>query len=219
MKKRYLFLMLYLLCFATIYLASATLSKYVTEEITTGEFSIGARLFFNYERGELYRNQQLIVGVPIEENVYNSKGEVISTSRRIETMNVAPGDNLVYHFYVSNYELDSNTNEVKDANGVDGIVHTSASALLSMPVHQTNYELKCTITYREIYSDNSYSQWKDFTSDFDLNLPKYSETNLVKYEFQVYVVLDDQIEATSNDDYIGATLSIYLFIDAADKQE
>ena len=45
-------------------------------------------------------------------------------------------------------------------------------------------------------------------------LPPY-EQEKVKYEFKINCILDDQLSNTTSDDYFGATLSIYLFINAA----
>ena len=37
----------------------------------------------------------------------------------------------------------------------------------------------------------------------------------VKYEFKLSVVVDDQVEDTTHDDYFSAVLSIVLFVNAA----
>lgn len=211
-KKKLLFIILYILLVGVIYCSSSTLSKYTSNPTSRGNFIIGKKLYFQYKRGDLYRNDQLIVGIPIEDYEYDGDGHVVSTTRRIETMNVAPGDNLTYHFLVSNYN--STTSE---QNGVDGVFHVSASSLLSMPVHQANYRLNCTIAYRELFNDGTVGNFKDLTSDVDLDLEVYDGENPKTYEFKVFVILDDQITATSNDDYIGASLTISLFVDAADR--
>lgn len=229
-KKLALILLAYILVIVSVYLASSTLTKYVSKFNSTGDYNIGAHLFINYERGQLYRNNQLIVGVEIDEGEKGADG-VEATKRRIETMNVAPSDLLVYHFYVSNYDLktaiDSTGNDViikddegnpiiADQNGVTGQFHVTSTAILSMPAHGSSYNLNCTLTYRKVNGDGSVGEWQDFPVDTDVDLPIYSSQEVL-YEFQVYVLLDDQVETTSHDDYVGATLSILIFVDAADK--
>lgn len=232
-KKSILLLIAYLCVVFAVYLTSSTLTKYVSTQSSTGNVNLGARLFINYERGQLYRNNQLIVGVEVEEGEIGADKQV-AEKRRIETMNVAPSDRLVYHFYVSNYdiltELDENGNEVEvkvdgnpviaDKNGVLGQFHVSATSFLSMPAHGSSYNLECTLTYRKVNADGTTDEWLDFPSDKDVDLPVYDPSDpssIVLYEFQVYVILDDQIVTTSNDDYVGATMSILIFVDAADK--
>lgn len=217
-KKLVLLLLLYVLFIGVAILSSTTLTKYFTDSEISGNFDIGKNLYFNYERGSLYRNNQLIVGVEIEEPEYNSDNQIVSISRRIETMNVIPGDNLVYHFYVSNFNKNSN-----ESNSINGIFKTYGSALLSMPVKSATYELACEITYREVNDDGTAASgeagvFRRFTSDLDEKLPVYDseKTETYKrYEFQISVTLNDQVEATDTDDYFDATLSIYLSIVSA----
>lgn len=213
-RKRIILALFYVSLVALVYFTSSTLSKYVTSNNTSGDFTIGEKLYFDYTRGDLYRGDQLIVGVPIEENKYDEDGNLISSKKRVETMNVAPGDTLKFHFFVSNINED-----MTEYNGIDGEFHVSATAILSMPVYQADYQLDCTITYREVPEDGVLGTFTDLAGDKNMDLLKYDGTSAtkMKYEFQVYVVLDDQIQATSNDDYVGATLSIYLFVDAANK--
>lgn len=229
-RKGHLVLIVYILIVISVYLASSTLTKYVSVNGTTGDYNIGAHLYVNYERGELYRNNQLIVGVEIDEGEAGADGVPVS-KRRIETMNVAPKDMLVYHFYVSNYDektvKDESGNDVvvkdeegnpviADQNGVEGQFHVTSTAILSMPSHGSSYNLKCTLTYRKVNGDGTFGEWQDFPSDTDVDLPIYASQKIL-YEFQVYVLLDDQIETTDHDDYVGATLSILIFVDAADQ--
>lgn len=210
MSRKNKLILIYILFVGMIYVSSSTLAKYTTEKNTKGEFYVGEKLYFHYQRGNLFRNNQLTIGIPIEEIQTDENGAIKNTSRRIETMDVSPGDNLTYQFYISNLN-----EETTEYNGILGIFHVSANAILSMPVHQANYELSCRVMYRQINSDGSTSAFKDLTKDIDLPLQISDGIIKQQYEFQISVVLDDQIVATSNDDYIGATLSIYLFIDAA----
>ena len=229
-KKTIVIIIAYLLVIAAVYLTSTTLTKYTKNFSSTGDFNIGDHLFVNYERGQLYRNNQLIVGVEIDEGEKGADGST-ATKRRIETMNVAPSDLLVYHFYVSNYDIKTIKDaagkdvEVKDElgnpiiadqNSVLGQFHVTSTAILSMPAHGSSYNLSCTLTYRKVNDDGTFGEWLDFPVDTDVDLPIY-DNQKVLYEFQVYVLLDDQVETTSHDDYVGATLSILIFVDAADK--
>ena len=142
---------------------------------------------------------------------------------------------LVYHFYVANYdektEKDATGKDVVvkddqgnpiiiDQNGIVGQFHVTATSILSMPAHGSSYNLNCMLTYRRVNPDGTFGEWMDFPTDIDVDLPIYGkeENTHVLYEFQVYVLLDDQVETTSHDDYVGATLSILIFVDAADKE-
>lgn len=213
-KLRILFLIVYLLIVGVVYLTSLTLSKYVTSNVFESDFTIGEKLYFDYTRGDLFRGDQLIIGVPIEEEIYDSNGVLVNTKRRIETMNVAPGDIIKYHFFVSNVD-----ETVSEVNSVYGEFFVSSSAILSLPFLGNESSVACTVTYRPIYEGVEPGAFTDLAKDKKLDLPKYDGTDgsIVKYEFQIYVVLDDQIKATSDDDYVGATLTIYLFVDAANK--
>lgn len=211
-KKKLLIIMLYVAFVGVLYLASSTLARYTSKSDITGTFNIGQKLYFKYDRGDLFRNDNLIIGAFIEEEIKNDEGEVIGIEKRVETMNVTPGDNLTYHFYISNYDIDT-----LEKNGIDGTFYISAVTEFAMPVHQTNYKLKCNLAYRKIPKTGDPGPFKNFESDREMDLPVYDENDentQIKYEFQVYVILDDQIKTTSADDYIGATLSIILFIDA-----
>lgn len=145
---------------------------------------------------------------------------MIEEVRRIETMNVAPADTLTYHFSVAN------VNEATgEQNGVAGYFKISATSILSMPAYRNpdgtsqakTWNIACTISYRKVYKNGTKTQFKNLTSDANIDLPVYDENDdstFMKYEFQVYVVLDDQVRASSDDDYVDATSTIYLFIDA-----
>ena len=213
-KRRLMLVLFYITLVGFVYFTSSTLSKYLTTNSTEGNFTIGEKLYFDYTRGDLFRGDQLIIGVPIEEQVFDKDtGVLIETKRRIETMNVAPGDVLKYHFTVSNVNEDKS-----EVNSVPAVFHVSATAILSMPVKQSNYTFKCTILYAPVNVETGViGTFTDLPQDMNLSLPKYEQTTAseLKYAFQVYVILDDQVTATSKDDYVGATLSIYLFIDAA----
>lgn len=206
MKRKTLVLIVYLAFASAIILTSSTLAKYLTTTEKNPTFVIGSDLYFDYNRGNLYRNNQLIVGVETE---YEEDGEIY---QRIETKNVAPGDNLTYHFYVSNFDEDG----VKE-NGVLGEFYPQAGATLAMPKLGDTYNINCTITYRAIPTDGSEpsSSFTLVTDDFTLPVVNKDNTGKVKYEFKVEIIIDSQVPHTTSDDYFGATLSIYLFVDAA----
>lgn len=211
-NKKLMIILLYILLVSTLYLTSTTITKYSTYRRGVATFNIGQKLYFHYERGDLFRNNNLIIGVEMEEPIYDENGNLTDIQRRIETMNVTPGDNLTYHFYVSNYNLTT-----LERNGVDGSFYISAVAEFSMPSQKSNYKLNCTLSYREVSQEGDVKPFKNFTSDKELDLPIYVEDDFathMNYEFEIYVILDEQIKTTSADDYVDATLSILLFIDA-----
>ncbi len=214
-SKKWMFLLVYVLLVSALYLASATLTKYSSGETVNATFNIGGNLYFKYQRGDLYRNDNRIDGIEVEEEIKDETGNKVDTKRRIETMNVIPGDSLKYRFFVSNYNLSSSPLE---ANTIDGSFYITAYAEFTMPAHQTNYKLSCTLAYREVTTNGEPKPFTNFTSDLQLDLPIYDEddpTTHKNYEFEIFVILDEQIETTSADDYIDSTLSILLFIDAA----
>lgn len=219
-KKLVLLLLLYVLFIGVAIMSATTLTKYFTDNEVSGNFDIGKNLYFQYERGDLFRNNRLIVGVEVEDIEYANDGSIKNISRRIETMNVIPGDTLVYHFYVSNYNETTFEN-----NGIDGVFHAYGSALLAMPVKSSTYDLNSEIIYREVDNEGNpipgeKGTFRKFTTDLDVDLPKYDKTNpdtYTRFEFQISVTLNDQVENTDTDDYFDATLSIYLSIVCANK--
>lgn len=206
MKIKYLLLVLYVLVLTSFIFVVSTLSKYTSTVGPETSFTIGDQLYFNYTRGDLYRNDKLIVGV---ETSYKDGEENVPC---IETMNVIPGDNITYNFYISNYD-DTNT------NNVDGEFYSVANGLLSLPIKQSTYDVECVIMYRVIeYGDEviSSQQFIGLSLDKKIDLPKAATTK-VKYEFQVSVHLDEQISDTVSDDYFGATLYLNLYFNAVSK--
>lgn len=202
MKKKYL-LLLYLVFVACLFMSSSTLSKYVSTTDKETSFVVGNNLFIEYKRGNLYRNKQLIVG---KEVTIEQDGETI---HRIETMNLAPKDTLVYHFYVTNYGLSTD-----EKNNVDGLFYPQAGATLEMPMIKKIYNVSCTISYRPVSEVGEVSTVPFTLVTGDIDLPVYNAGSPMTYEFKVEVKAD-QVEATTHDDYFGSTLTIYLFIDAA----
>ena len=130
-------------------------------------------------------------------------------------MNVAPGDSLTYHFFVSNFNTTSG-----DQNLIDGLFYPNTNATLSLPIKGEIYNVDCTILYRQVpYDANDTSVpadgvWNNLVEGKYLTLPQTS-VQKVRYEFKVTVVVDDQVQGTTHDDYFNAVLSIKLFINAA----
>ncbi len=202
MKKKYYLLLMYLVLVVMLFLTSSTLSKYVSTTNKESSFVVGNNLYFEYIRGDLYRNKQLIVGKEVE---VEEDGTMID---RIETMNLAPKDTLVYHFYVTNY-----SSKTDESNNVDGLFFPQAGARLEMPVLGKVYDFECTISYRPVNEVGEASTVPFTLVTDDINLPIYNDEKMT-YEFKVEVKAD-QVEATTHDDYFGSTLTIYLFVDAA----
>ena len=197
-KIRYLVFILYATLIVSLFVVTGSLSRYISGKTPQADFEVGDQIYFNYTRSSLFRNDNLIIGVPYDD----------AEGKRLETMNVAPGDSIRYHFFVSNF---GDTEE----NAVDGVFHPVADGLLKLPRRKTTFDVECVVTYREIPLDGSepseiYSQ---VTHDLKLPLPKASDKK-VKYEFIVSVVLDNQIANTTNEDYFDARLDIELFVNA-----
>lgn len=212
MKKRYIVFIVYLVFIGFICLGSGILAKYVSNTDTELDFTVGSILYFDYERSDLYRNSQI---VPVTPSVYQENGETFTL---LETMNVVPGDSLTYHFFVSNFN-----NQTGDVNIIDGLFFPNTSATLSLPIKGKIYNVNSTILYREVpYDENDKTTpnngvWNNLVEGGYLDLPPVA-IRKVKYEFKVTVVVDDQVENTSHEDYFDAVLTIKLFINAASDQ-
>ena len=209
MKKRYIYFLVYLVFVGLICIGSGIFAKYASTEDSEIDFSVGSILYFNYERSELYRNNQI---VPVTPSVYQEDGENFEL---LETMNVVPGDSLTYHFYVSNFN-----SVTGDQNIIDGLFFPNTNATLSLPMKGEIYNVNSTILYREVPYDStdtttpSNNVWSNLVEGNYLDLPPVS-IRKVRYEFKVTVVVDDQVENTDHEDYFDAVLTIKLFINAA----
>ena len=209
MKKRHFVFLAYLAIVGLICFSSIVLAKYVTDEEKSIDFTVGSILYFNYERSDLYRNDQVVQTVPsvyVEDN---------TTYQLLETMNVVPGDSLTYHFFVSNFN-----NITGDTNVVDGIFFPNVNATISLPIKGQIDDVDYTILYREVPYDETDTTtpdngvWKNLTEGNYFDLPPIS-VRKVKYEFKLSVVIDNQDTGTTHEDYFNAVLSIKLFINAA----
>lgn len=208
MKVKYLLLILYVLVLTSLIFVISTLSKYTSTTGPEVSFTIGDQLYFKYKRGNLLRNGKIIVGV---ETTYKDGEEDVPC---ITTMNVIPGDEIVYEFTISNYDEENDNNR----NNVSGKFFSVANGLLSLPVKQSVYDVECVIKYRDISNENESNEYTILSSDKKLELPKYEDNgtkNIKKYQFQVSVHLGDQISGTDNSDYFGATLQLNLYFNAA----
>ena len=209
MKKRYYLFITYFTFIVMICLGSRILAKYISTNDSEIDFSVGSILYFNYERSDLYRNNQI---VPVTPSVYQEDGESFEL---LETMNVVPGDSLTYHFFVSNFN-----SVTGDYNIIDGLFFPNTSATLSLPMKGETYYVNSNILYREVPYDSTDTTtpnnnvWNNLVEGNYLNLPPVS-VRKVRYEFRVTVVVDDQVENTNHEDYFDAVLTIKLFINAA----
>ena len=139
---------------------------------------------------------------------YYVNGKYIEISKRLEIQDISPADIIQFNFFVSNLASDDS-----ESNGVDGYFVVTSYGQLRLPVRLQTYDINCTVAYRKVSGEGSTSIFSDFTNGSSLDLPVYDGTE-TKYEFQVTVIIDDQIESTDDEDYIDATLSIFLFVDA-----
>lgn len=209
MKKRYIIFSIYLAFIGLICLCSHVLAKYISDDEENLDFTVGSVLYFDYERSNLYRNDQITEVTP---SVYEEDETIYQL---LETYNVVPGDSLTYHFFVSNFN-----NITGDQNLIDGLFYPNTKATLSLPIKGGIYDVDCTILYREVPYDEtdkltpSDNVWNNLVEGNYLDLPQTS-IKKVKYEFKVTVVIDDQVEDTTHEDYFDAVLSIKLFINAA----
>lgn len=209
MKKRYVVISIYVLLMGLICLSSGILAKYLTVKEQQIDFTVGSVLYFNYERSNLYRNNKVVPTVP---SVYEENGVKYQL---LETMNVIPGDSLTYHFYVSNFNSITG-----DMNVIDGLFYPNTNATLSLPIKGEIYKVDCTILYRQVPYDSTDTSvpidgvWNNLAEGKYIDLPN-ATIQKVKYEFKVSVVVDDQVQNTTHEDYFNALLSIKLFINAA----
>lgn len=211
MKRNKLLMAAFYLLFIVSFLsASYTLGKYVSNQNIDGSFEIGDQLYFKYKRSDLFRNDQLIVGV--------EETDPITNKTYITTDNVSPGDNVKYHFYITNFDK-----ETGKMNGYAANFLPVSTSLINMPSKGSSFDLKATIYYRvipldingEIDSSNPpLTVYNVVTNDTELDLPKDTK---VMYEFYVEVLLDEQLTNTTHIDYFGATLSINLYFNAVSK--
>lgn len=208
-KKRYIVFSVYLVIMLLLCLSTGILAKYITDDDKELDFTVGSVLYFNYERSNLYRNDQI---VPVTPSVYEENG---TSYQLLEIMNVVPGDSLTYHFFVSNFN-----NITGDKNLVDGLFYPNTNATLSLPIKGEIYNVDCTILYRQVPYDETDTSvpsdgvWNNLIEGKYLDLPQTS-IRKVKYEFKVSVVVDDQVQGTTHEDYFNAVLSIKLFVNAA----
>lgn len=208
-KKRYIIFSAYLAFVLLICLSSLVLAKYVSEEKKDLDFTIGSVLYFNYQRSDLYRNDQIVSMTP---SVYEEDGK---RYQLLETANVVPGDSLTYYFYVSNFNSITG-----DQNIVDGVMYPNTYATLSLPIKEKVYDVECTILYREVPYDETdtttpdNNAWNNLVEGVYLDLPPVSQRK-VKYEFKIQVIVDDQAVDTTHEDYFNAVLTVKLFINAA----
>lgn len=209
MKKRYIIMSIYLAFIGIICLSSLVLAKYVSNDDEELSFTVGSILYFNYQRSELYLKDQPVSTTP---SVYEEDG---TTYQLLEVMNVVPGDNLTYHFYVSNFNSITG-----DQNLVNGLFYPNTNATLSLPTKGEIYNVECTVLYRIVPYDETDTTtpadnvWNNLVEGNYLDLPQVS-TQKIKYEFKISVVVDDQAADTTHEDYFNAILSIKLFINAA----
>lgn len=209
MKKRCIIFLVYLVVVFVLTLSSTILAKYVTDKKSELDFTVGSILYFNYERSDFYRNEQI---VPTTPSVYV---EDETRYQLLEAYNIVPGDSLTYHFYVSNFNT-----KTKDENIIDGLFFPNTSATLMIPFLGKIFNVDSTISYRMVPYDETDTTtpadgvWHNLVEGEYLDLPP-SSVQKVKYEFKVTVIVDDQVEGTTSEEYFNATLTIKLFINAA----
>lgn len=214
-RKKVFVLSIYLLFAISICLFSYTAAKYISYGKAGGGMEVG-QLYLGYDRGDLFRNDILIVGVEVSEN----------GTERIETMNVKPDDILTYYFTISNYEAirDANTNEIieiTEQNNVYAKYKMTIYAELLLPVvidPLTNSALKVTLPCQVMKLMNAETGTYavvDLSEEQDL--VAFSEGDLTTYYDQTYRIRVEDTQQISNltsKDYFGASLRMYIKIEA-----
>lgn len=214
-KKKLFILSIYLLFAISMCLFSYTAAKYISYGKAGGSMEVG-QLYLGYERGDLFRNDILIVGVEVTEN----------GTERVETMNVKPNDVLSYFFTVSNYqatrdELTNEIIEITEQNNVSAKYKMTIYAELLLPVvidPNTGTAMKVTLPCQVMKLTNAetgtYSV-VDLAEEYDL--VAFSESDLNTYYSQTYrIKIEDtqQIHNLTSEDYFGSSLRIYIKIEA-----
>lgn len=89
-----------------------------------------------------------------------------------------PGDDLSYHFYVSNYNL-----KTLDYNGLMGEFIPITTAIISLPVKDKLMMTICTISFRQVPTDGSVATTQFSLLTNKISLPSYDQEK-VKYDLE-----------------------------------
>lgn len=213
MKKKIILYSIYFLFVLSLCLFSITFAKYVSDGKLGGGLDVG-ELYLGYQRGDLLRNDILIVGVEVTEDGLT----------RIETMNVKPNDVITYYFsienYLANYDETGNIVEILKSNAVSATYKMKITAELWLPVvldsegNQLKIELPCQVSKEVDKASGTYT-----AVDLALNyeLPAFSQNDKTSYfeqKYRVRVEDTQQLQDLTSKDYFGASLKIFIQLQA-----
>lgn len=210
-KKKILLYIVVFMFFASLTLFSSTFAKYVSKVEVGGTVEVG-ELYVGYENGDLYRNDVLIMGVPINED-----GHTV-----IETKDIKPLDVITYYFDISNitYSLDGDGKLVDyEFNNVNAHYNISVEAKIYLPAFDggTIVEVDCQIG-RLVNADTGTYAAVDTSQSFVL--PCYNpnedgtlnESSVYSQKYQIKVDDTKQLTNLTSQHYFGATLNIYITV-------
>lgn len=216
-KKKILLYLAYFVFVISIVMFSSTFAKYVSKIEVGGNAQVG-ELCLGYRRGNLYRNDILIIGV--EEA--NAEGVIF-----VETLNFKPNDIIVYYFTINNvlgtFDKEGKITKISKYNSVDATYKISIVAKLRLPSYKdengdpTIYTVPCIVTVET--SPNTYTA-ADLNETYDLplynpNLDDSINTESVFLQnYRIQLEETGQLSQLDSKDYFGAELNIYITVTA-----
>lgn len=210
-KKKILLYLVVFMFFASLTLFSSTFAKYVSEVEVGGTVEVG-ELYVGYENGDLYRNDILIMGVPINED-----GHTV-----IETKDIKPLDTITYYFDISNitYQLDGDGKLVDyEFNNVNAYYTIDISAKLLLPAYEGGTEVEIDVQLGQLINAETGTYAAVDTSQRFV-LPCYNpnedgtlnESSVYSKKYRVHVDDTKQLTNLTSKHYFGATLNIYITV-------
>lgn len=195
----------------------ATMCKYTTSVDNGGivtPINLGSSLYFFYKRQSIgYGETGNIIPIELTCETIQVQGE---DKECIVVYNIKPGDNIIYNFQLFNYRTQddnqsdpmSDSSNVSVINTVNAEYHVTIYAEVQIPIVGEIVAVDCNISLRR----NTDTAFSDYTSDRTVSLFPYQYSNLMIDTYQVEInVREQQYQA---EDYFGASLTVYIFIDA-----
>ena len=213
-KKKILMYVVYFIFVLSITLFASTFAKYVSNVEVGGNAEVG-QLCLGYRRGDLYRNDVLIVG----EEEANANGVTF-----VETLNFKPEDKVVYYFNICNYIGIYDQKELvgyKKFNNVTAKYKITISSELHLPAYNggSSMVIPCLVT-KEIVQETGTFVAVDLTQSFDL--PAYmpnqdgtvNNSSLYSQRYRIELEETVQLSELRAADYFGAELIINITVTA-----
>ena len=214
-KKKILMYVVYFIFVLSITLFASTFAKYVSSVEVGGNVEVG-ELCLGYRRGDLYRNDVLIIG----EEEANAEGVTF-----VETLNFKPEDKVVYYFnisnYIGNYDLNDVLTGILKYNTVSAKYKITIVSELHLPAYNggTTLIVPCLVT-KEIEAETGTFTAVDLTQIFDL--PSYmpnedgtlNNATLYSQKYKIELEETAQLSELRAADYFGAELIINITVSA-----